>query len=95
VASFIANHQQTDRCRYTVALARPVLELARIVETILEAQLIDHDRLRATIEYARGDDAAALLLDRLITNRVPVASFIANQPDLEQAYLMAGIAQVE
>lgn len=96
-------------CRYSVTLARPLEAADRIIRAIagVRGVTIPHgpaprrngDAPRAddelTIEFPRGRENAARLLAELISRGVPVASFAPEPVDLEQAYLRAGIRQVE
>ena len=50
---------------------------------------------RYVVEYRRGREDAARLLAEMVTRGLPVASFAPEPMDLEQAYLRAGIRQVE
>ena len=53
------------------------------------------DPCRLTVEFDRGREPAARLLAELILRGVPVAAFTPETIDLEQAYLRAGIRQVD
>jgi hypothetical protein len=50
---------------------------------------------RFGVEFAPGRESAARLLEEMVKRGLPVASFAPEPMDLEQAYLRAGIRQVE
>ena len=50
---------------------------------------------RFSVEFAPGREPAARLLAEIVKRGLPVASFAPEPMDLEQAYLRAGIRQVE
>jgi ABC-2 type transport system ATP-binding protein len=54
-----------------------------------------NDADRFSVEFPRGRGHAARLLAEMIGRGLPVASFAPEPMDLEQAYLRAGIRQVE
>jgi ABC-2 type transport system ATP-binding protein len=96
VAEVAAHSGNGDRCRYTVVLARPVAGAADLLAGVPGVTGVEVDRDRVTLEYASTrDDAATLLNDLVVTRRLPVASFAANTPGLEEAYLRTGIRQVD
>ena len=96
VAEVAAHAGNGERCRYTVMLARPVAGVAEMLAAVPGVTGVEVDRDRVTLEYASGrDDAAALLTDLVVARRLPVASFAANAPGLEEAYLRTGIRQVD
>ena len=96
-----------DLCHYEVTLARPaetlrdtIRAIAGVGEVVLEPAGGNGDAAaagtdRVTIEFAPGPEQAARLLAELVGRGVPVASFAPRAMDLEQAYLRAGIRQVE
>jgi ABC-2 type transport system ATP-binding protein len=84
-----------ERCRYTVLLARPVPEVAGVLQNIAGVTAVQIDRDRVTFEFGSHRDDAAALLVRLVAERLPVASFAPNAPGLEEAYLRTGIRQVD
>jgi ABC-2 type transport system ATP-binding protein len=91
----VANQAGHERCAYRVTLARATGDALRRLEGIsgLTAMHVDGDRM--TFEFDRDPAAAAALLEQLIRAGLPVAAFHAEEPDLEQAYLRSGIAQVD
>lgn len=90
----VAGHAD-DRCRYALLLAGHANGLAKLLETIDGIDHVQIDGDRISLEYlSRREDAAALLA-RLVAHGVPVASFAAQAPGLEEAYLRAGIKQVD
>jgi ABC-2 type transport system ATP-binding protein len=91
----VTNMHAGERCRYTIELAHPVASLEAILSNIEGVTNVSVDRLRVVLEYANTRDDAAKLLAELVKRRVPVASFVANAADLEEAYLRTGIRQVD
>jgi ABC-2 type transport system ATP-binding protein len=91
----IANHGSGERCRYTIVLARAVPNLTDTIASIEGVSGVSVDTDRVTLEYATDRSAAAELLATLVAMKVPVASFSANAPGLEEAYLRTGIRQVD
>ena len=83
------------RCRYTLELAEPVTGLAEILEGIDGVAYVTVERLRVTMEYWSDKPQAAELLRELVKQGLPVAAFSANAAGLEEAYLRAGIRQVD
>jgi ABC-2 type transport system ATP-binding protein len=92
----VTEHANDGRCRYTLQLARPVAaipELLGSIDGIRDAVIEDQ---RVVFSFSRQPDEAADLLAQLITqHRLPVASFAPNAMELEEAYLRAGISQVD
>lgn len=91
----VTNMHDTDRCRYTIQLARAVAGLETMLATIPDLSGVSIERERITVEYLNQRDAAAGLLADLIQRGLPVASFAPNAVDLEEAYLRVGIQQVD
>src|SRR5699024_5101361 len=83
------------RCRYTLTLAASVGGLCEILERIVDVTAVRVERDRASFEYPSHREAAAKLLVELIERRIPVASFGPDAPGLEEAYLRAGMGQVD
>lgn len=94
----VAGSQDDTRISYRVVFARRMSDLAvrlqplRAMEGVTRLEL-DGDVI--TLEYKRDKESAAALLSMIIEAGVPVAEFRALTPDLEQAYLRAGIGQVD
>jgi ABC-2 type transport system ATP-binding protein len=88
-------HLDDARCRYTLLLARAVPKLEELLRAIDGTSDVQADGDRGTLEYASGRDAAAELLATMIGRGLPVASFTPHAPGLEEAYLRAGIGQVD
>src|SRR4051812_8016445 len=86
----IANHGSGERCRYTIVLARAVANLAETIASIDGVSEFAVDTDRISLEYATDRSAAAELLAALMARKLPVASFTANAPGLEEAYLRTG-----
>jgi ABC-2 type transport system ATP-binding protein len=91
----IASSGDASRCRYNIALARPVASLGRILENIDGVSKIDADGDRATLEFASAKDDAADLLARLLKMNLPISAFTPLAPGLEEAYLRSDVAQVD
>jgi ABC-2 type transport system ATP-binding protein len=84
------------RCRYTVLLAEPAPpRTAEWLEQVAGVARVQVDGDRITLEYPSGRAEAAGLLAQLVEKRFAVASFTANAPGLEEAYLRTGIRQVD
>ncbi len=83
------------RCRYTVQLAEPVTDLAGILEGLDGVEPIRIERLEVELEYWSDKRQAAELLKQLVAAGVPVAGFGVHAAGLEEAYLRAGIRQVD
>ena len=91
----IAAGADTGRCRYTVELSETQTGLAETISAIPQVSDVSVDRLNITLEYSSDRALAASLLRELIRQGVPVSAFHANQAGLEEAYLKAGIKQVD
>jgi ABC-2 type transport system ATP-binding protein len=83
------------RCRYTLELAEAVTGLAEILNGVEGVMYVTIERLRVTLEYWSDKARAAELLRELVKQGLPVAGFSANAAGLEEAYLRAGIRQVD
>ena len=95
VAQVAAHGNGDGRCRYTMTLARPSPGVETVLAGITGIHDIQLDRDRVSFEFASGRDDAAGLLAALVARQVPVASFAPNAAGLEEAYLRAGIRQVD
>jgi ABC-2 type transport system ATP-binding protein len=91
----VATAGDGQRCRYTLVLTGPMPEVAGILSATANVTHVNIDRDRITLEYHSQREAAAHLLARLIEHKVPIASFTPHAPGLEEAYLRAGIEQVD
>jgi ABC-2 type transport system ATP-binding protein len=83
------------RCRYTLRLANPVLSIRETLARIPGLELLEADRDQIVLEYAREPAQAAELLARLVQEQLPISCFYPHAPGLEEAYLRAGIRQVD
>jgi ABC-2 type transport system ATP-binding protein len=85
------------RTRYDVTLARAFPDLRQALDAIPGVAVVESNGTpeRLVLEYGREREQAAKLLAELVTRGVPVAAFAPQAIDLEQAYLRAGIRQVE
>ncbi len=84
-----------ERCNYRVVLAQRVGDLAARLEEIDGIARIQADGDVLVLEYGSAREEAAKLLTKLLAAGLPVAEFRPLEPDLEQAYLRAGIGQVD
>jgi ABC-2 type transport system ATP-binding protein len=91
----VSGHATNGRCRYTIALAEPVAGLEGRLAMLDGVDAVHVDRDRVLLDYASDKHSAARLLAQLVEARVPVASFNAVAPGLEEAYLRTGIRQVD
>ena len=91
----IASGADTGRCRYLVELAAPVAQVAEMIGKIEGVSDVQADRLGIMLEFDSDRTAAALLLRQLMALGLPIAGFRAQQVGLEEAYLRAGIRQVD
>ncbi len=92
----VSGHSENSgRCRYTIMLARPVPRLQEFLSSIELVSEVSVDRDQIVLEYDSDREAAARLLKNLLAMDIPVASFAPNTTGLEEAYLKAGIRQVD
>jgi ABC-2 type transport system ATP-binding protein len=91
----IAAGADDGRCRYTIHLAEPVANVTKLLAEIEGVSAINPERLEITLEYWSDKTRAAELLRELIRLELPVAAFSGNAAGLEEAYLRAGIRQVD
>ncbi|MFO0838995.1 MAG: ABC transporter ATP-binding protein [Phycisphaerae bacterium] len=84
-----------DRCNYRVVLAQRLSDLSARLEQVDGISRVDGDGDVITLEYGSSRADGAMLLTRLIAAGLAVAEFRPLEPDLEQAYLRAGIGQVD
>ena len=96
VAEVTATANAGGRCRYTLTLARPAAEAAAAVGRLegVSDVVAERDRI-AFLGPADAEASAALLAELVAVHRLPVASFSANPVNLEEAYLRAGVGQVD
>jgi len=83
------------RCRYTIVLAEPLARMGDLLRDMEGVEKIQVERLVITLEYWSEKHRAAGLLKELVEKGVPVAGFAPNAAGLEEAYLRAGIRQVD
>jgi hypothetical protein len=76
-------------------LARPVAQLGAVLEKVQDVSSVNADGDHATLEYAIGREAAAVLLAELMRVGLPVAGFNAHSANLEETYLRSQVRQVE
>jgi len=95
VAQIVSDQQRVD---YEIHLARRIDDLPTrlsrlpVFEQVADLR-VDGDLVRFAYEPDR--EAAARLLRALVEEGLPVAEFRVSRPDLEQAYLRAGVGQVD
>lgn len=87
--------QASDRSRYRMTLARAMPDAAAKMQAIEGMSGLRVDGREVVFEYAEDREKAAALLATLVGAGLPVASFAAIELDLEEAYLRAGIRQVD
>jgi ABC-2 type transport system ATP-binding protein len=93
--SQITHGHDAARRRYLITLAHPVADLDQRLASIEGAAGITVERDRATLELGSSPDEAAAALAWLVAQKIPVASFAPVAANLEEAYLRAGIQQVD
>ena len=91
----IAVGVEDGRCRYTLQLAQPVTQVEAVLSEIEGVRVLLTERLEVTLEYWSDRPRAAELLKQLVARGLPVAGFSVNAAGLEEAYLRAGIRQVD
>ena len=91
----VAEHSSNGRCRYTMLLTRPIAGLRDQLAAIEGIDSVDVDNQRVVFEFENDQELAAELLAELVKRKIPVASFVAHVPGLEEAYLRTGIRQVD
>ena len=91
----VSTGTDTGRCRYLVELAAPVVQVAEMLSGIDGVSAVQAERLNVMLEYDSDRAEAAVLLRRLMELGLPVAGFTAQKAGLEEAYLRAGIKQVD
>ena len=95
VADVSAHAQSAGRCRYTLIVAQPTAHLESALANVQGLTQLQLDRDRASFEFSSSRPDAADLLARLVSERIPVASFVPQPLGLEEAYLRIGIQQVD
>jgi ABC-2 type transport system ATP-binding protein len=91
----VSQHGPTDRCRYTVLLAAPMLRIIEKLAVIAGISDLQDEGERLTLEYHSGREMAFQLLAELMKLGLPIAGFNANAANIENAYLRTGIRQVD
>src|SRR3954469_14401427 len=90
-----ADELSRDRRRYNVTLARVTPDLRDAVTAIAGVGAVEANGDKFTVEWGRTPEDATRLLAELMARGLPVASFAPEPADLEQAYLRAGVRQVD
>lgn len=83
------------RSTYRVRLAKPVTDIHRRLGTLDEVDYVEVADHWLTLGYHAGEEHAAHLLGELIRLKIPVCAFAEVEANLEQAYLSAGVQQVD
>lgn len=83
------------RCGFQLILTRPTIDCAEILNRIDGLSHLEISDREVTFEYFRDDARAADLLRQLVQANLPILSFAPIRPDLEAAYLRAGVRQVD
>jgi ABC-2 type transport system ATP-binding protein len=91
----VAAGVDTGRCRYTIELSHAAAGVAAILSAIPDVDRVAEDRLGVTLEFSSDRQRAAELLRTIIAAGIPVSGFKAHQAGLEEAYLKAGVRQVD
>ncbi|MFQ5806687.1 MAG: ABC transporter ATP-binding protein [Phycisphaerae bacterium] len=94
----VAGAESHERTKYRIVLAERVGDLATRLERLRQDERVarlEFDADLITLEYDSDRQAATTLLRKLLAAGLPVAEFHTVGPDLEQAYLRAGIRQVD
>ncbi len=84
-----------ERCRYTITLAREFAATRDVLKVMDGASDVAIEANKVTLQYSSDRVKAAELLAALVTAGVPVASFVPSLSGLEEAYIAAGIGQVD
>jgi ABC-2 type transport system ATP-binding protein len=85
----------SDRCRYRMALVKPIADAERTLRAIDGVHQLRIDGRVIMFEYHDDPEQAAALLADLIARGLPVAGFSAVELNLEEAYLRTGVRQVD
>lgn len=89
------HHEGRERRRYQLTLAEDCASLAGVLAELGDVTDIEVNGRSCAFEYVADDARAATLLRGLIERSIPVASFGAVKASLEEAYLKAGVKQVD
>jgi ABC-2 type transport system ATP-binding protein len=84
-----------ERCRYTLTLAGVMNGAVDVLRGIEGASDVAIEQDKITFQFSSDRAKAAELLADLVGRRVPVASFVPSLTGLEEAYVAAGIGQVD
>jgi len=90
----VADHAQ-DRCRYIVYLSQTPPETDGILTSLEGLRGLRRSDHKVEFEYDVDQQRSHTLLREMIERGLQVCSFSPVAPDLEDAYLRAGVKQVE
>ena len=91
--AFRYNHKERRIYRLVTVDRQP--DCARLLAAIDGVADVRQDGCNYTFEYHADPHKAAALLRELISSDVPVSSFTTVKRTLEEAYLQAGVKQVD
>jgi ABC-2 type transport system ATP-binding protein len=92
----VSHHSiEAGRAMYEIQLVHVIPQAAQILEAIAGVAQVTVDRDRITLEYDADLQSAADLLREMLRQNLSVARFARQNSGLEQAYLRAGIGQVD
>ncbi len=88
-------HRQDERRVYEVSVLGDTQSCAGLLQSVVDVSNIATNGRTLQFEYRGEEQAAAALLRQLVTADIAVLSFSAVKASLEDAYLRAGIRQVD
>lgn len=91
----IARHGQENRCRIAMTLAGAVNGMADFLTALPGVADIQLDGEKVEFQYHSDKQEIARLLALLVGRGYPIASFSPRHGGLEEAYMRAGIGQVD
>ncbi|MGE3181194.1 MAG: ABC transporter ATP-binding protein [Phycisphaerae bacterium] len=95
VANFVEDLHDAGVARYHVSLARRIGDLKNRLASFARVKAIEIKDDKFVIETDADADGTAELLQKLINAGLPIIEFRKSAVDLEQAYIRAGVAQVD
>jgi ABC-2 type transport system ATP-binding protein len=88
-------HSQKERRVYQLVTVDHYTDCARLLAGIEGVSHVRQDDRTYTFEYHADEGEAARLLKHLVDSRVALSSFTTVRKSLEEAYLQAGVKQVD